>query len=82
MPVLMQKPRANKSSFVELLLPCHPVRVPFLVSEPSYCKVDGASDGTRTHDLLITNQGLYQLSYTGFPRRWRPIRTVNDACQR
>ena len=32
-------------------------------------KVDGASDGARTHDLLITNQGLYQLSYTGFPRR-------------
>ncbi len=28
-------------------------------------KVDGASDGARTHDLLITNQGLYQLSYTG-----------------
>ena len=28
-------------------------------------EVDGASDGTRTHDHLITNQGLYQLSYTG-----------------
>ena len=24
----------------------------------------GASDVTRTHDLLITNQLLYQLSYT------------------
>ena len=25
----------------------------------------GASDGTRTRDLLITSQLLYQLSYTG-----------------
>ena len=27
---------------------------------------NGADDGTRTHDLLITNQLLYQLSYIGF----------------
>ena len=26
---------------------------------------EGADDGTRTHDLLITNQLLYQLSYIG-----------------
>lgn len=26
----------------------------------------GAGNGTRTRDLLITNQLLYQLSYTGF----------------
>jgi hypothetical protein len=26
---------------------------------------DGAEDGTRTRDLLITNQLLYQLSYFG-----------------
>ncbi len=25
----------------------------------------GANNGTRTHDLLITNQPLYQLSYIG-----------------
>ena len=25
----------------------------------------GADNGTRTHDLLITNQPLYQLSYIG-----------------
>ncbi len=28
---------------------------------------DGAGRGTRTHDLLITNQLLYQLSYTSTP---------------
>lgn len=27
--------------------------------------VSGADDGTRTRDLLITNQLLYQLSYVG-----------------
>ena len=26
---------------------------------------NGAIDGSRTHDLLITNQLLYQLSYDG-----------------
>ena len=26
------------------------------------CLKDGASHGTRTHDLLITNELLYQLS--------------------
>jgi hypothetical protein len=32
--------------------------------------VEGAEDGTRTRDLLITNQLLYQLSYFGArPRR-------------
>ena len=30
----------------------------------NYRVFDGASDVTRTHDLLITNQLLYQLSYT------------------
>ena len=28
----------------------------------------GADDGTRTRDLLITSQLLYQLSYTGTTR--------------
>jgi hypothetical protein len=27
-----------------------------------------AGGGTRTHDLLITNQLLYQLSYSGAPK--------------
>ena len=30
---------------------------------PYYIKKNGAGDGTRTRDLLITNQLLYQLSY-------------------
>ena len=34
----------------------------------SFCKslIYGAGDRSRTDDLLITNQLLYQLSYTGF----------------
>ena len=32
---------------------------------------DGAGRGTRTHDLLITNQLLYQLSYTSTPYQRR-----------
>ena len=31
----------------------------------STCKDSGANMGTRTPDLLITNQLLYQLSYVG-----------------
>jgi hypothetical protein len=31
------------------------------------CHENGATGGTRTHDLLITNQLLYQLSYGGEP---------------
>ena len=30
-----------------------------------YTSAAGADNGTRTHDLLITNQPLYQLSYIG-----------------
>ena len=29
----------------------------------------GAGNGSRTHDLLITNQLLWPLSYPGFARR-------------
>lgn len=32
---------------------------------PDVKQEDGAEDGTRTRDLLITNQLLYQLSYFG-----------------
>ncbi len=35
---------------------------PLATREPP--QKDGAGDGTRTRDLLITNQLLYQLSYT------------------
>ncbi len=30
-----------------------------------YTSIAGADNGTRTHDLMITNQPLYQLSYIG-----------------
>ena len=45
-------------------------------------KVDGASDGARTHDLLITNQGLYQLSYTGLFVDCGCSRVADEAGQR
>ena len=32
---------------------------------------NGAGDRSRTHDLLITSQLLYQLSYTGIFEWWR-----------
>jgi hypothetical protein len=32
-----------------------------------------AEDGTRTRDLLITNQLLYQLSYFGIKKRTNPF---------
>ena len=32
---------------------------------PPSLNEDGAGDRSRTHDLLITSQLLYQLSYTG-----------------
>ena len=32
--------------------------------------VSGAGDRSRTYDLLITNELLYQLSYTGTGREW------------
>ena len=37
----------------------------------------GAGDGTRTRDLLITSQLLYQLSYTGKIDKWRSRRDSN-----
>ena len=33
----------------------------------------GAGNVTRTHDLLITNQLLYRLSYTSSLRSWNAI---------
>ncbi len=41
----------------------------------------GASDGTRTHDRLITNQVLCQLSYAGF-RPATPIRSAGNPAHR
>ena len=43
---------------------------------PHFCGglENGAGDGTRTRDLLITNQLLYQLSYTGI---WYPSGDLN-----
>jgi hypothetical protein len=35
-----------------------------------------AREGTRTHDLLITNQLLYQLSYSGNDLEYQPVRTT------
>lgn len=37
---------------------------------------DGADGETQTHDLLITSQLLYQLSYTGRYRRIRIMLTA------
>lgn len=34
------------------------------------CAKRGAEDGTRTHDLLVTNELLYQLSYFGKNTLW------------
>ncbi len=39
---------------------------------------NGAPTRTRTADLLITNQLLYQLSYRGFARR---LRCVEGSCK-
>ena len=35
-------------------------------------KINGAGDRTWTHNLLITNQLLYRLSYTSVNIKWRP----------
>ncbi|GAC43589.1 hypothetical protein PPOP_2975 [Paenibacillus popilliae ATCC 14706] len=37
---------------------------------PNNVQCDGAGDRSRTHDLLITSQPLYQLSYTGLDEWW------------
>ena len=52
--------RAHESSAPVLSRACSVV-----MERSASVSVGGASDGARTHDLLITNQGLYQLSYTG-----------------
>ena len=44
---------------------------PYLVFYPAIYGVrSGAGDWNRTHNLLITNQLLCQLSYTSKPQRW------------
>ena len=35
-----------------------------------FWRLHGAGDRSRTYDLLITNELLYQLSYTGTGREW------------
>ena len=40
-------------------------RIIYKLSHLSLLIKNGAGGKTRTHDLLITNQLLYQLSYTG-----------------
>ena len=37
---------------------------------PPHISENGAGDRSRTHDLLITSQLLYQLSYTGKYLKW------------
>ena len=49
----------------------------------SRCFVEtGAGDGTRTRDLLITNQLLYQLSYTGLNKHFSTPARASFAAQR
>ena len=43
----------------------NPSNIFILMSLKKPFKKNGAGDGTRTRDLLITSQLLYQLSYTG-----------------
>ncbi len=43
----------------------------FVTIFPSHWKEGGAGDGNRTHNLLITNQLLCQLSYTGMTAQAR-----------
>ena len=38
-----------------------------------YQEKSGAAEGTRTPDPIITNDVLYQLSYSGVPARVGPI---------
>ena len=59
-----------------------PSRAYSVVMERSVNQSDGASDGARTHDLLITNQGLYQLSYTGLIVDCGGSRGADEAGQR
>lgn len=40
----------------------------------------GAAEGTRTPDPIITNDVLYQLSYSGTPLRCAVIITVFRGC--
>ena len=46
-------------------------------NEKSKVKENGAGNWTRTSDLLITNQLLYQLSYASIPKKWSGKRVSN-----
>ncbi len=46
--------------------PCEVIFLKIPSSCSRYINPTGAGSGTRTHDLLITSQLLYQLSYTGY----------------
>ena len=46
---------------------------------PKFAIKSGAEDGTRTRDLLITNQLLYQLSYFGLKAERGNMPPTRDA---
>ena len=53
-----------------------PVYTDLLILRHVLSDIKRAGEGTRTPDLLITNQLLYQLSYAGLKNR--PIRWYSD----
>ena len=83
------RPRDDNTGSSESSKPCavlgqlhmHPIRATRLAGDSIRARKirrkSGAGERTRTADLLITNQLLYQLSYAGFlPRRVPPERRV------
>ena len=49
----------------------------YIIAVIRYPHVSGAEDGIRTHDLLVTNELLYQLSHFGvLGRSLRIVQTI------
>ena len=59
----MKRSIGNKVSFGDIKKPQHSDSLSLQVRRSRMLRFDGANDVTRTHDLLITNQLLYRLSY-------------------
>ncbi len=53
-----------------------------MAQAPACVLINGANRGDRTHDLIITNDLLYQLSYVGLlPKKWHPLAESDRSSQ-
>ena len=71
----------NSDQFAELIADCEKIKADLCLKnkQPTKWTATRAASGTRTHDLFVTNEMLYRLSYCGLIM-WSPFQAGCHIC--